>query len=216
MKKILLIIVIFITASCSEKTDLTPDTFKDAEWYNSLAEKPIDEILRELDLNEFNPLPVLSGDSYPNSLDSLWGSNYSIHRIDYIEGYQVVESEFFTNIPILQSVLTHFGQDTTSFTYNFNDTLNTEDLNNYLGGWGSSHYIGLDTIYKDYWNSHGTICTSPSLDFIDANSTKWDEAVGVTSSAQPHKSFTLMVPISGGGNEIIYHFINNSNPASRR
>ena len=206
-------------ASCTQKADLEPDANKSAEWYNDLANKPIDEILRELDLKElkkFSPLSIVNNESYANSLDSLWGSNYSIHRIDHVEGYQVVESEFFMNVPILQSVLTHFGQDTTSFTDTFTDTLTTEDLNNYLGGWGSSHYIGLDTIYKDYWNSHGTICTSPSLDFIDANSTKWDEEQGVQSSPEPHKSFTILIPISGGGNEIIYYFINNSNPATRR
>ncbi len=149
---------------------------------------------------------------YENSLAYLWGDNYSIHRIDSVQNYQVAKSHYFTNGFVLNSLLSHFGQDTTSFTDNFRDTINVFDLSKYLGGWGSVYEIGLDTIYKDFWNSHGTICASPNIDFIDANSTKWDELQGVSSSAQPHKSFTIMIPLAGGGNQIVYHLINNSNP----
>ena len=148
---------------------------------------------------------------YENSLAYLWGDNYTIHRIDSIQGYEVVSSQYFTDVNVLNSFLIHFGQDTTSFTDNFRDTVNVFNLSNYLSGYGSSYEIGLDTIYKDFWNSHGTICYSPSIGFIDANSTKWDEAAGVNSNPEPHKSFTIMIPLSGGGNEIVYHFINRSN-----
>jgi len=150
--------------------------------------------------------------SYENSLAYYWGTNYSVHRIDSIQGYQVVNSQYFMDYYILNSIITHFGKDTTSFTNYFNDTLNVNNLSNYLGGWGSSHEIGLDTIYKDFWNSHGTICYSPNIGFIDANSTGIDEATGVASNPLPHKSFTIMVPLNGGGNEIVYHLINRSNP----
>tara|TARA_R110002072_G_scaffold200977_1_gene358663 strand:- start:78 stop:656 length:579 start_codon:yes stop_codon:yes gene_type:complete len=152
--------------------------------------------------------------SYENSLAYLWGTNYTIHRIDSIQGYEVVNSQFFTNTIVLNSLLSHFGQDTTSFTDNFRDTLNTTNLNNYLSSWGNYTEMGLDTIYKDFWNSHGTICYSPSIGFIDANSTKWDELSGVNSSPEPHKSFTIMIPLSGAGNQIVYHLINNSTPPS--
>ena len=146
------------------------------------------------------------------SLADLWGTNYTIHRIDSVQGYEVVNSQYFSNTAVLNSLLIHYGQDTTSFTDSFRDTLTQVQLNKYLAAWGSNYEIGLDTIYKDFWNSHGTICYSPNIEFIDANSTKWDELSGVTSSPEPHKSFTIMIPISGGGNEIVYHFINRSNP----
>jgi len=149
---------------------------------------------------------------YENSLAYLWGTNYTIHRIDSIQNYQVVSSQYFFNVNLLSTFLSNFGQDTTSFTDNFRDTVNVIDLSKYLSGYGSSYEIGLDTIYKDFWNSHGTICHSPNIPFIDANSTKWDELPGVASSPEPHKSFTIMIPISQGGNEIVYHFINRSNP----
>lgn len=149
---------------------------------------------------------------YENSLAYLWGDNYTIHRIDSVQNYQVVSSQYFTDVNVLNSFLSHFGQDTTSFTDSFRDTVNVFNLSNYLSGYGSSYEIGLDTIYKDFWNSHGTICASPNLVFIDANSTKWDELPAVASNPEPHKSFTIMIPLSGGGNEIIYHFINRSNP----
>ena len=149
---------------------------------------------------------------YENSLAYLWGDNYTIHRVDSIQGYQVVSSQYFTDVNVLNSFLSHFGQDTTSFTDNFRDTVNVFNLSNYLSGYGRSYQIGLDTIYKDFWNSHGTICASANISFIDANSTKWDELPGVASNPFPHKSFTIMIPLSGGGNEIVYHFINKSNP----
>ena len=126
---------------------------------------------------------------YENSLAYLWGENYTVHRIDSIQNYQTVNSQYFADIFVLSSILTHFGQDTTSFTDSF-----------------------LDTLYKDFWNSHGTICASPNIGFIDANSTKWDELAGVASNPFPHKSFTIMIPLSGAGNEIVYHLINKSNP----
>ena len=150
--------------------------------------------------------------TFENSLAYLWGTNYTVHRIDSVQGYQVVSSEYFTDASVLSSLFTHFGQDTTSFTDYFGDTLTVIDFSKYLGGWGSSHEIGLDTIYKDFWNSHGTICASPEIPFIDANSTKWDEEELVASNPFPHKSFTIMIPLSGGGNQIIYHLINRSNP----
>lgn len=150
--------------------------------------------------------------SYENSLAYLWGTNYSVHRIDNVEAYQTVSSQFYCNTPILNSILTHFGQDTTSFTDNFNDTLTVNDLSKYIGAWGSSYEMQLDTIYKDFWNSHGTVCFSPDIPFIDASSTKWDEEEGVASQPLPHKSFTIMIPLQGSGNQIVYHFINNSNP----
>tara|TARA_R110002096_G_scaffold148846_5_gene310027 strand:+ start:215 stop:742 length:528 start_codon:yes stop_codon:yes gene_type:complete len=149
---------------------------------------------------------------YENSLAALWGTNYTIHRIDSIQSYEVVSSQYFMDLNVLNSILTHFGQDTTSFTDNFRDTLTINQFSNYLSGWGSSYEIGLDTIYKDFWNSHGTICASPNIGFIDANSTKWDELPGVNSNPEPHKSFTIMIPLSGGGNQILYYFINNSTP----
>ena len=127
-------------------------------------------------------------------------------------GYEVVNSQYFSNTAVLNSLLIHYGQDTTSFTDSFRDTLTQVQLNKYLAAWGSNYEIGLDTIYKDFWNSHGTICYSPSIGFIDANSTKWDELPGVASNPFPHKSFTIMIPLGGGGNEIVYHFINRSNP----
>ena len=146
------------------------------------------------------------------SLADLWGTNYSIHRIEHIQGYQVVDVEYFCNTNILNKVLSNLGQDTTSFTDSFRDTLTITDYNNYLSAFGQNYFIDLDTIYKSFWNSHGTICYSPNIGFIDANSTKWDELPGVTSSPEPHKSFTIMIPVSAGGNEIVYHFVNNSNP----
>ena len=149
---------------------------------------------------------------YENSLAALWGTNYTIHRIDSIQSYEVVSSQYFMDLNVLNSILTYFGQDTTSFTDNFRDTLTINQFSNYLSGWGSSYEIGLDTIYKDFWNSHGTICASPNIGFIDANSTKWDELSGVNSNPEPHKSFTIMVPLSGGGNQVLYYFINNSTP----
>lgn len=149
---------------------------------------------------------------YENSLAYLWGTNYTVHRIDSVQSYQVVSSQYFTDVSVLNSFLTHFGQDTTSFTDSFRDTLTVNDLSNYTAGWGASYHIGLDTIYKDFWNSHGTICASPNIGFIDANSTKWDELPGVSSSPEPHKSFTIMIPLSGGGNQIVYHLINKSSP----
>ena len=149
---------------------------------------------------------------YENSLAYLWGDNYTIHRVDSIQGYEVVSSQYFTDVNVLNSFLIHFGQDTTSFTDSFRDTLTVNELSKYIGGWGSIYEIGLDTIYKDFWNSHGTICYSPNIGFIDANSTKWDELPGVASNLFPHKSFTIMIPLSGGGNQIVYHFINKSNP----
>ena len=149
---------------------------------------------------------------YDNSLANLWGDNYSVHRIDSIQNYEVVNSQYFTNGFILNNFISHFGQDTTSFTDSFRDTVTINNLSNYLGGWGSVYEIGLDTIYKDFWNSHGTICASPNIDFIDANSTKWDELTGVSSNPLPHKSFTIMIPLVGGGNQIVYNLINNSNP----
>jgi hypothetical protein len=152
--------------------------------------------------------------SYENSLAYLWGTNYTVHRIDSVQGYEVVNSQYFNNSIVLSSLLIHFGQDTTSFTDSFRDTLNSVQLGKYLAGWGNYYEIGLDTIYKDFWNSHGTICYSPNVGFIDANSTKWDEAEGVASHPLPHKSFTIMIPLSGGGNEIVYHLINNSTPPS--
>ena len=136
------------------------------------------------------------------SLADLWGTNYTIHRIDSIQGYEVVSSQYFSNTAVLNSLLIHYGQDTTSFTDSFRDTLTQVQLNKYLAAWGSNYEVGLDTIYKDFWNSHGTICYSPNIGFIDANSTKWDELPGVTSSPEPHKSFTIMIPISAGGNEL--------------
>jgi len=151
---------------------------------------------------------------YEDSIAYLWGDNYSVHRIDSVQNYSVVSSQYFNNTSIMNSLLIHFGQDTTSFTDSFRDTLNTEALSNYLIGWGASYEIGLDTIYKDYWNSHGTICYSPNISFIDVNSTKWDELEGVTSSPEPHKSFSITVPVSGGGNEIVFYLINNSTPPS--
>tara|TARA_R110002124_G_scaffold212856_9_gene379001 strand:- start:6308 stop:6835 length:528 start_codon:yes stop_codon:yes gene_type:complete len=151
---------------------------------------------------------------YENSLEYLWGNNYTIHRIDSVQNYEIINSQYFTDVFILNSFLTHFGQDTTSFTDNFRDTVNVENLSNYLSGYGSRYEIGLDTIYKDFWNSHGTICASANIPFIDANSTKWDELTGVSSNPLPHKSFTIMIPLSGGGNEIVYYFINKSNPPS--
>ena len=150
--------------------------------------------------------------SYENSLDYLWGNNYTIHRIDSIQNYQLVNTQFFTNTIVLNSLLSHLGQDTTSFTDGFRDTLTISEYNNYLSAFGQSYFIDLDTIYKSFWNSHGTICYSPNIGFIDANSTKWDEEAGVASSPQPHKSFTIMIPLAGVGNQIVYHFINNSNP----
>jgi len=151
---------------------------------------------------------------YEDSLAYLWGDNYSVHRIDSVQSYSVASSQFFNNSIIMNSLLVHYGQDTTSFTDSFRDTLNTEALSHYLIGWGANYEIGLDTIYKDYWNSHGTICYSPNVGFIDANSTKWDELEGVSSSPLPHKSFTIMIPLQGSGNQIIYHLINNSTPPS--
>ena len=150
--------------------------------------------------------------TYENSLAYLWGTNYTVHRIDSIQGYEVVNTQYFNNSIVLNSLLIHYGQDTTSFTDSFRDTLTQVQLNKYLAGWGTNYEIGLDTIYKDFWNSHGTICYSPSVGFIDANSTKWDEAAGVNSNPEPHKSFTIMIPLSGGGNQIVYHLINNSTP----
>ena len=150
--------------------------------------------------------------TYENSLSYLWGDNYTIHRIDSIQNYEVVNSQYFTDVNVLNSFLSHFGQDTTSFTDNFRDTVSVFNLSNYLSGYGSSYEIGLDTIYKDFWNSHGTICASPNIGFIDANSTKYDELSGVASNPFPHKSFTIMIPLIGGGNQIVYHFINKSNP----
>jgi|TARA_R110000765_G_scaffold5487_2_gene17196 hypothetical protein len=152
--------------------------------------------------------------SYENSLAYYWGDNYTVHRIDSVQGHQVASSQYFNNNVVLNSLLIHYGQDTTSFTDSFRDTLTQAQLNNYLAAWGSSYDIGLDTIYKDFWNSHGTICYSPSVGFIDANSTKIDEEAGVASHPLPHKSFTIMIPLSGGGNEIVYHLINNSTPPS--
>ena len=149
---------------------------------------------------------------YENSLAYLWGENYTVHRIDSVQNYQTVNSQYFADIFVLSSILTHFGQDTNSFTDSFLDTLTVNELSNYIGGWGSSYQIGLDTIYKDFWNSHGTICASPNIGFIDANSTKWDELAGVASNPFPHKSFTIMIPLSGGGNQIVYHLINKTNP----
>jgi len=149
---------------------------------------------------------------YENSLAYYWGDNYTIHRIDSIQNYQTVNSQYFTDVFVLNSFISHFGQDTTSFTDSFRDTVTVNNLANYLGGWGSNHQIGLDTIYKDFWNSHGTICASPNIGFIDANSTKWDELEGVSSNPLPHKSFTIMIPLSGGGNQIVYHLINKTNP----
>tara|TARA_R100001244_G_scaffold121848_1_gene91497 strand:- start:1212 stop:1682 length:471 start_codon:yes stop_codon:yes gene_type:complete len=150
--------------------------------------------------------------SYENSLAYLWGENYSVHRIDSVQGYNVSSSQYFNNTSIMNSLLIHFGQDTTSFTDSFRDTLTAEALSPYLIGWGANYEIGLDTIYKDFWNSHGTICYSPNIGFIDANSTKWDELNGVTSNPEPHKSFTILVPLPGSGNQIVYHLINNSTP----
>jgi hypothetical protein len=149
---------------------------------------------------------------YENSLSYLWGDNYTVHRLDSVQDYQVINSQYFANTTVLNSILTHFGQDTTSFTDSFRDTLTVMNLSKYLGGWGNTCSLGLDTIYKDFWNSHGTICASPNIDFIDANSTKWDESSGVSGNPFPHKSFTVMIPFSGGGNEIVYHLINNSTP----
>ena len=146
------------------------------------------------------------------SLSDLWGTNYSIHKIEHIEGYQVTSTEYFCNTNILNKVLSNLGQDTTSFTEGFRDTLTITDYNNYLSSFGQSYFIDLDTIYKSFWNSHGTICYSDNIGFIDANSTKWDEETGVASSAQPHKSFSIMIPVSSGGNETVYYFVNNSNP----
>ena len=146
------------------------------------------------------------------TLADVWGTNYTIHRIDSIQGYEVVSTQYFNNTAVLNSLLIHYGQDTTSFTDSFRDTLTQVQLNKYLAAWGSNYEISLDTIYKDFWNSHGTICYSPNIGFIDANSTKWDELSGVASNPFPHKSFTIMIPISAGGNEIVYHFVNNSNP----
>ena len=149
--------------------------------------------------------------TYENSLAYLWGTNYTVHRIDSVQGYEVVNTQYFNNNVVLNSLLIHYGQDTTSFTDSFRDTLTQAQLNKYLAGWDVPE-IGLDTIYKDFWNSHGTICYSPNVGFIDANSTKWDEAAGVQSNPEPHKSFTIMIPLSGGGNQIVYHLINNSTP----
>jgi hypothetical protein len=166
---------------------------------------------KSVDLKEGNTSKRMSY-SYENSLAYLWGENYSVHRIDSVQNYSVVSSEFFSNASIMNSLLIHYGQDTNSFTDSFIDTLNTESLSPYLIGWGANYEIGLDTIYKDFWNSHGTICYSPNIGFIDANSTKWDELTGVSSSPEPHKSFTILVPLQGSGNQIVYHLINNSTP----
>lgn len=146
------------------------------------------------------------------TLADVWGTNYSVHKIEYVEDYQVVETEYFANVHIINHLYANFGMDTTSFTNSFIDTVTVMDINNYAAAYGQSHIIDLDTIYKDYWNSHGTICYSPNIGFIDANSTKWDEEEGVASNPFPHKSFTIMIPLSGSGNQIVYHFINNSNP----
>jgi hypothetical protein len=217
--KLLIAAFILIIASCIYKADLSPSIERSPEWYNNLAKEPVDKILYELELIELDavkriPYPVITSEEYENSMEYYWGNNYTVHRIDSVQGYQVASSQYFMDMPVLVSLLTHFGQDTTSFTDSFRDTLDVNNLSNYLSGWGSSHQIGLDTIYKDFWNSHGTICYSPNVGFIDANSTKWDEAPRVASNPEPHKSFTIMIPLSGGGNEIVYHLINNSTPPS--
>ena len=187
----LIIIASLVTVvSCNKSTFDDEEKLSDRDLYHSV----------ELDY------------SYENSLSYLWGENYTVHRIDSVQNYEVVNSQYFNNSIVLNSLLSHYGQDTTSFTDSFRDTLTHVQINKYLAGWGSNYHIGLDTIYKDFWNSHGTICYSPSVGFIDANSTKWDELPGVNSNPEPHKSFTIMIPLSGGGNQIIYRLINNSNP----
>ena len=210
--KLLIVAIILIVASCIYKTDLSPSEERTPEWYNNLAKEPAEKILYELELIEIDAVKPRLLVPNENSLASLWGTNYSVHRIDSVQNYQVANSQYFMDMPVLVSLLTHFGQDTTSFTDNFRDTLTVNELSKYIGGWGSNYEIGLDTIYKDFWNSHGTICYSPNIGFIDANSTKWDEAAGVSSSPEPHKSFTIMIPLSGGGNQIVYHLINRSTP----
>lgn len=210
--KLLIVVFILLVASCIYKIDLEPVKERTPEWYNNLAKEPAEKILYELELMEIDDVKPKMTAQNENSLASLWGTNYTIHRIDSIQGYEVVSSQYFMDMPVLVNILTQFGQDTTSYTDGFRDTLNVIDLSKYLGGWGNTFDIGLDTIYKSFWNSHGTICYSPNIGFIDANSTKWDELAGVASSPEPHKSFTIMIPISGGGNEIVYHFVNRSNP----
>ena len=79
---------------------------------------------------------------YENSLAYYWGDNYTIHRIDSIQNYQTVNSQYFTDVFVLNSFISHFGQDTTSFTDSFRDTVTVNNLANYLGGWGSNHQIG--------------------------------------------------------------------------
>tara|TARA_R110002074_G_scaffold171863_1_gene334399 strand:+ start:15938 stop:16630 length:693 start_codon:yes stop_codon:yes gene_type:complete len=214
--------IVAFLAACMYKAELTPREKRTASWYNKLAEEPMEKILYELELmeiDEFKPTPfarpLQSSDTLENSLAYLWGTNYTVHRIDHRENFQIVNSQYFMNMPVLLSILTHFGQDTTSFTDSYLDTLTVNNLSNYLGNWGNIHELALDTIYKDFWNSHGTICFSPNLNFIDANSTKWDEETGISSSPEPHKSFTIMIPTEGSGSEIIYHLINNSNPPSK-
>ncbi len=210
--KLLISVLILIVASCIYKVDLEPVEQRSPEWYNNLAKEPAEKILYELELMEIDDVKPKMTAQNENSLASLWGANYTIHRIDSIQNYQVANSQYFMDMPVLVNILTQFGQDTTSYTDGFRDTLNVIDLSKYLGGWGNTFDIDLDTIYKSFWNSHGTICYSPNIGFIDANSTKWDELQGVASNPEPHKSFTIMIPLSQGGNEIVYHFVNRSSP----
>ena len=44
------------------------------------------------------------------SLADLWGTNYTIHRIDSVQGYEVVNSQYFSNTAVLNSLLIHYDK----------------------------------------------------------------------------------------------------------
>ena len=147
--------------------------------------------------------------SAAQSLPSLMGDSYTVHKVRVYEGVQLVSEEKFCNTSVLSHLLTDYGGNNSQLPDTRLDIVTVNVFTSYTQAWGLFYPYDLNGITIDASFSHGYLGSDAMGNFIIVHPTLWDEAPGISSADDgPHNSFILEIVGKTGSTEI--YFVNNS------